>query len=54
MNNEKIVDQMIIEVEKIVRDKVKEDFSATPTAQKKAVVNEIVNKLEEIITDENQ
>ena len=54
MSDQKIIEAMIAEVEAIVRDKVKEDFSVTTNKQKKTVAKTIISKLEEVIEDEDK
>ena len=53
MNDEVIIEKMIVEVEKIVRQKVKNDFVEIKPNDKKSVAKEIILQLEKVMENED-
>lgn len=53
MIDEQVVKVMIEKVEKIVREKVKDEFNTAKPTDRKTVSKAIINELEAVISDED-
>ena len=53
MSDKEIIEIMIVKVEKVVRNKVKEDFNVAKTVDKKNVAKAIIKELDQVMQDVN-
>lgn len=53
MTDREIIEAMKVKVEEIVREKVKEDFSAAKPTDRKSVSRAIITELDKVMQDEN-